>query len=586
VITTDILCRRLMLIVVLVGLYSRPGFAGHGVGNPGNAFDAMMVSACERAYRMIDDPFWTGNEVPEGLINFMTKHRTELLKSIRECDLRFSDSLLPIEIEGITPSCARTNVDPQLSGSKLNTIFISRPTCVAQGVDEGTALLTIIHENIHHLIDAELSNRPDLRISDEGFCDQTALAIVSAWEGYLESKRVQWLQLPSVPKNTLGRSHHSSVLVGDASGPSKVLIWGGCFADASAMGGCNRYLRSGVELDLPSRKWTSIGTQSLTGFTPDERSHHTAVWTSQDKLMPERMIVWGGCNGADACFNSLNDGGIYDPKSGTWAPLNDKSENRPSARVFHSAAWTPKGMLIWGGLQDFESPEPGIAAKPLSDGAIWSPTSGVQSSSWQSMPTANQPSPRSHHSSLWTGTELIVWGGCARFDLNNDCVEFRQDGARFNVDTMQWSAIPKSSTSPAARSTHQAFWTGEHMIIWGGENSSGPLSNGAIYSPSRDQWFPIADQNNVEGLEINATWTGDRVVFWNGRAGDNLDLFQYFPPAGDQLEFGGIWQSRIIDNGRSGVTNGTFMSIDGGILQWGGETATGVYPTDAAVLRY
>ena len=58
---------------------------------------------------------------------------------------------------------------------------------------------------------------------------------------------------------------------------------------------------------------------------------------------------------------------------------------------------------------------------------------------------------------------MIIWGGF-NFDFGNF-----NTGARYNPATDSWSAIGIAN-APAARSCHTAVWTGSEMIIWGGYN--------------------------------------------------------------------------------------------------------------------
>jgi N-acetylneuraminic acid mutarotase len=43
------------------------------------------------------------------------------------------------------------------------------------------------------------------------------------------------------------------------------------------------------------------------------------------------------------------------------------------------------------------------------------------------------------------------------------------DGARYNPATNTWKKI-SASTAPNARYWHTAVWTGSEMIVWGGIN--------------------------------------------------------------------------------------------------------------------
>ena len=74
--------------------------------------------------------------------------------------------------------------------------------------------------------------------------------------------------------------------------------------------------------------------------------------------------------------------------------------------------------------------------------------------------TVNAPSARPLHTAVWTGSEMIVWGGLDGSYLNT--------GGRYNPATDNWTAT-STTDAPAARDRHTAVWTGSEMIVWGGE---------------------------------------------------------------------------------------------------------------------
>ena len=55
---------------------------------------------------------------------------------------------------------------------------------------------------------------------------------------------------------------------------------------------------------------------------------------------------------------------------------------------------------------------------------------------------------------------MIVWGGfCHGRYLNT--------GGRYNPSTDSWTAT-STTNAPHAETTHTAVWTGSEMIVWGG----------------------------------------------------------------------------------------------------------------------
>ncbi|MBI3655132.1 MAG: hypothetical protein HY232_01775 [Acidobacteria bacterium] len=75
-------------------------------------------------------------------------------------------------------------------------------------------------------------------------------------------------------------------------------------------------------------------------------------------------------------------------------------------------------------------------------------------------PTPAPPQERSNHTAVWTGTEMIVWGG-------EDFPSHLNTGGRYDPATDTWAPTSLSGV-PNARQQHTAVWTGTEMIVWGG----------------------------------------------------------------------------------------------------------------------
>ena len=92
----------------------------------------------------------------------------------------------------------------------------------------------------------------------------------------------------------------------------------------------------------------------------------------------------------------LNTGGRYNPSTDTWTATS--TTNAPVARDSHAAVWTGSEMIVWGGLGT------GIA---FNTGGRYNPSTD----SWTATSTTNAPDERDLHTAVWTGSEMIVWGG-------------------------------------------------------------------------------------------------------------------------------------------------------------------------------
>src|SRR5207247_9916506 len=90
---------------------------------------------------------------------------------------------------------------------------------------------------------------------------------------------------------------------------------------------------------------------------------------------------------------------------------------------------------------------------------IASPSIACTDDSWTATSTTSAPAARSAHTAVWTGSEMIVWGGFNNSYLNT--------GGRYNPSTDSWTGT-STTNAPAARELHTAVWTGSEMIVWGG----------------------------------------------------------------------------------------------------------------------
>jgi N-acetylneuraminic acid mutarotase len=263
------------------------------------------------------------------------------------------------------------------------------------------------------------------------------------------------------------RYFHTAVWTG-----SEMIVWGGTTLS-------NR-LNTGGRYNPTTDSWTTTSTTNAA----DGRVSHTAVWTGSE------MIVWGGANN-----NSyLNSGGRYKPTTDSWTATS--ITNAPDLRQGHTAVWTRSEMIVWGGY---------YGGFLLNTGGRYNPGND----SWTATSTTNAPTGRFFHTALWTGGEMIIWGGtCGR-----QCGVDYNTGGRYNPVTDNW--IPTStSNAPSARNSHTAVWTGSEMIVWGGEIL---LNTGGRYTPNADSWTATSTTNAPSGREGHtAVWSGSEMIVWGG----------------------------------------------------------------------
>jgi N-acetylneuraminic acid mutarotase len=236
----------------------------------------------------------------------------------------------------------------------------------------------------------------------------------------------------------------------------------------------------------------------------------TAVWTGT------QMIVWGGYAISVTENVAYGSGALYDPMADTWTSMSP-APGAKSAYINNSAVWTGTQMLVWGG----EQLVPGTFsdATPAPSGLAYDPGSDT----WTALPTDGQPSSRATHVAVWTGTEMLIWGGAPFVGDavgNVDATHPLSDGAAYNPVTRTWRPLQAPATGLVGAAS---VWTGTEMLVWGGyaEYSCGedcPGSNlGYRYNPVSDRWQYITSVNAPSPRTgMGAAWTGQSLIIWGG----------------------------------------------------------------------
>jgi hypothetical protein len=207
-------------------------------------------------------------------------------------------------------------------------------------------------------------------------------------------------------------------------------------------------------LQLAPPAWATTGTWRSTATAPIAgRDGAAAVWTGR------QMLVWGGHGRvAGQGLRPLTDGAAYDPATNRW----QRTPSAPSGMQGTSAAavWTGSRMLVWMGNAP-DGPAVGASYHPASR-------------TWRRM--APSPlGPRESFTAVWTGRELIIFGGSSGDQLAMPA------GAAYNPASDRWRLLARAPI--ADRLDHAAVWTGSRLLIWGGRDARGGFGDGAAYDP-------------------------------------------------------------------------------------------------------
>jgi N-acetylneuraminic acid mutarotase len=194
---------------------------------------------------------------------------------------------------------------------------------------------------------------------------------------------------------------------------------------------------------------------------PLGRYGHSTVWTGAD------LIVFGGSASAAVSYQYLDTGGAFRPSSGAWRPImaaNVGPEPRPAAAV----TWTGSELFVFGGAGWTVV---GDADFDRGDGVRYDPLTDVR----RALPTAGAPSPRTGAQAVWTGSEVIVWGG---YTGSGASISYLGTGGRYLPASNTWATLSTLGSPPTGRSGFSAVWTGTKLIVWGGVSGAGYLNTG------------------------------------------------------------------------------------------------------------
>jgi hypothetical protein len=95
---------------------------------------------------------------------------------------------------------------------------------------------------------------------------------------------------------------------------------------------------------------------------------------------------------------------------------------------------------------------------------------------WTPTGTEGQPLKRAWLAGAWTGEHLLIWGG----DRHG---EVRDDGAAYDPIKRSWTPLA-SKNAPSPRCKFASVWTGKELLVWGGSKSITIYGDGARWSAS------------------------------------------------------------------------------------------------------
>lgn len=244
----------------------------------------------------------------------------------------------------------------------------------------------------------------------------------------------------------------------------------------------------------------------------------------------------------------------------TWTPITDTSA--PTARSSATTVWTGTEWIIWGGMN-----AKGVAVR-LNTGARYNPTTN----SWTAMSNTNAPTARTGHSAVWTGTQMWVFGGRVGVGIGT----LTNTGAIYTPATDTWTALP-STNAPSAREGHTATWFGTGMLVCGGTDATGVIGAAGRLNDGATAWITPATM----GARKNhtAVANGNYVFVWGGEDNAGTELL-----TGERFDIlTGLWISTNTTNCASARRNHSAAAAGGQVYIWGGYDSTGAVLNSGAI---
>ncbi len=195
-------------------------------------------------------------------------------------------------------------------------------------------------------------------------------------------------------------------------------------------------------------------------------------------------------------------GGAYDPVTDTWTAIS--TTNAPTTQSYATAVWTGTEMIVWGGTDTG-------SGNPVNTGGRYNPATNT----WKKLPTSGAPSPRLEHAAVWSGSQMLIAGG-------RDNTTTPGGFYLYDPQTDAWSAWTSAGGPYAQRHGHAAVWTGTAMIIWGGVDAAGnTLNTGTRFEPRSQSVIDITTTGAPAGRTYpSAVWTGSEMIVWGGYNND------------------------------------------------------------------
>lgn len=228
-----------------------------------------------------------------------------------------------------------------------------------------------------------------------------------------------------------------------------ITVYGGEDPSGNALSGGKRY-------DPVGNTWLTMSTTGAPGL----RNLFASALVS-----PTQLVVWGGTD--DITF--LDTGAVYNPNANSWTAMT--TSGAPAGKFIALSGATDSKFMVWGGF----------------DGASWVNSGGLydpNTNTWSSVTTTGAPTgaARFRTQLVWGGGRMHLWGGSVPGTNYTSPVN---TGGSYDPVANSWRTYTTTG-GLSARSSHNTVWTGRELLIYGGvnDNTTAVFSDGKLFKPT------------------------------------------------------------------------------------------------------
>lgn len=231
-------------------------------------------------------------------------------------------------------------------------------------------------------------------------------------------------------------------------------------------------------------------------------------WTSLPPApLPELSAVTGAWSGRELLVvgragrpdgTTTHHAAAYDPATRTWRRLPPPGSRGQNLRGDPVSVWTGRDLVVWGGdLAEAYTPA---------------------TNSWRHLPHPTGVPFGTGFAMVWTGSLVVLYGGGC-------CLNPRAEGGALDLTVDRWRLMPRG---PLGARWTSGVWTGTEIVFAGGAGAGPagsaepvPLADAAAWNPATRRWRSLPPMPAAESVRL--VWDGRHVLALGGAVAASYD---------------------------------------------------------------